>query len=501
MFAEIIRWSLTFLAVFFTTLLLFDFLFPGELPILDLVRPSKMTPNQTLTVRNLTSSAIELASVENETISVQIEPFQTSKTQHAYNSGKGHVQLVLNTLGEGHRLEYNAHKSSCHDLVPASKEQSTRLTAINIPSQGVVAIFSSANLASWMKNLKDDTPISGLSIPGTHNAPAHHFALPSVRCQAVSPREQLDNGVRFFDIRARPLDPNKEDLELCHAVFPVSLTGKKYFRKLVDDIFAFLEQNPSETVLMTVKREGLGKMSDQQLSKILHDHYASDPARWFTAPRVPYLGEARGKIVLIRRFNLDDSLKGEYGGSGWCIDAGGWADNTPDALCPSGDVRIQDFYQVMKTSTIPTKTKYVTDQMVKSSAIVTSLPPTATANPSNATATAAPGDSVPPPGDARSQPQPSEKQPIFMNFLTASNFFNPMCWPERIAAKLNPSVVEYLCTQHNISGDDGKRAVGDGCTGVVVCDWVGHRGNWDLVRAIVGWNARLEYREQATATI
>lgn len=477
------------LAIFF----LLDFLFPGE--FLAFAPLSTMGETKPLVVRNLTSNAVQIRSVGDENVSLSVEPFQTLKTEKTVAQKAG---ITFSTGGDDHHLNYQPAKFSCHDLTPASENSATRLTAINVPASGVVAVFSSANLASWMKNLKDDTPVSGLSIPGTHNAPAYHHALPSVRCQAVSPREQLDNGVRFFDIRARPLDPSKEDIELCHAVFPVSLTGRKYFRKLVDDIFAFLEKNPSETVLMTVKREGLGHATDQQLSKVLHDHYASDPARWFTAPRVPYLGEVRGKIVLIRRFNLDDSLKGEYGGAGWCIDACGWADNTPDATCPSGDVRIQDFYQVMKPSEIPTKTTYVTQQMINSSAVVTALPPTATSEANNATAGPTPTAA---PGEGSSQGQPAIKQPIFMNFLTASNFFNPACWPERIAAKLNPKVLEYLCTQHNSPGDDGNLAVGDGCTGIVVCDWVGRKGNWDLVRAIVGWNARLEYRETATKTI
>jgi 1-phosphatidylinositol phosphodiesterase len=32
---------------------------------------------------------------------------------------------------------------------------------------------------------------------------------------------------------------------------------------------------------------------------------------------------------------------------------------------------------------------------------------------------------------------------------------------------------------------------GDGATGVVVADWVGVDGDWDLVRCIMGMNARL----------
>ena len=37
---------------------------------------------------------------------------------------------------------------------------------------------------------------------------------------------------------------------------------------------------------------------------------------------------------------------------------------------------------------------------------------------------------------------------------------------------------------------------GDGCTGIVVCDWVGEDGDWDLVRAIVGMNSRVLMKEQ-----
>lgn len=37
---------------------------------------------------------------------------------------------------------------------------------------------------------------------------------------------------------------------------------------------------------------------------------------------------------------------------------------------------------------------------------------------------------------------------------------------------------------------------GDGGVGIVVCDWVGKDGDWDLVRCIVGMNSRLLLREK-----
>jgi hypothetical protein len=75
---------------------------------------------------------------------------------------------------------------------------------------------------------------------------------------------------------------------------------------------------------------------------------------------------------------------------------------------------------------------------------------------------------------------------LYINFLSASNFWKPGYWPEKIAEKLNPVATAFLCEKHDVK--DEKK--GDGCTGIVVCDWVGEDGDWDLVRAIVGMNSR-----------
>ena len=148
-----------------------------------------------------------------------------------------------------------------------------------------------------MGKLRDHIPLSSLSIPGTHNSPTHYKALPSVRCQAVSLEDQLNNGVRFLDIRVQvesPEDTSSDRLILVHSAFPVSLTGNKYFRDLLNTVTHFLDTHPSETVIMSIKREGTGSATDAQLSRRLHDHYINpDQARWFTDNRTPRLGEVR----------------------------------------------------------------------------------------------------------------------------------------------------------------------------------------------------------------
>ncbi|KAL9598213.1 MAG: hypothetical protein Q9219_004633 [cf. Caloplaca sp. 3 TL-2023] len=453
-------------------------------PVLSRGGMTNITHNVTSLFRNTTTPASFESSEPASTsppqdVSIRIEPFTSLQTEVKPQSTNETLHLTFESEGEQHRLDTPTPTSNSTVLEPLLENPRFEFTAVHLLEHAHVTLYSSARLSSWMLSLKDDTPLSALSIPGTHNSPTCHRALPSVRCQATSPPEQLDNGVRFFDIRVQPdspLDPSKDGLILVHGVFPISLTGNKYLRGLLTEVYTFLDRNPSETVIMSLKREGTGDANDAQLSRILRDHYAGDPNRWFTAPRIPYLGEVRGKIVLIRRFGLEESLKHEWGGAGWGIDAENWADNTPCATCPSGDICVQDFYEVLETENIDKKIQYSEDHLERAAKCICALPAQ-----DGVLATDIP------------------KQPFYFNFLTASNFWKVGCWPEKIAAKLNPAIIDFLCRKHNEldHSDPGKvQAAGDGSTGIVVCDWVGHKGNWDLVRCIVGMNAKLEMRER-----
>ncbi|KAF4633810.1 hypothetical protein G7Y89_g4309 [Cudoniella acicularis] len=410
-------------------------------------------------------------------VSIPIAPFE-SRTTDIRPSANQVLQLTFEVEGQKYRVGLPTPAKHSTVLTPLSPNPLFEFTAVYLPSSTYLALYSSAKLESWMGNLKSELPLSALSIPGTHNSATHHKALPSVRCQAASIKDQLNNGVRFLDIRVQPESSNdvsKDGLILCHSAFPVSLTGPKYFRDLVNTVFSFLNDNPTETVIMSVKREGIGRATDQHLSKILRKHYANDTNRWFTENRIPTLGDARSKIVLLRRFCIDDSLKKENSGQGWAVDGESWPDNCADGLCSSGEIRVQDFYQVTESMNIRKKIGFSTDHLVRSSQAVFNTP-----------------------GDIEAAAVEAIKWPIFINFLSASNFWRSNCWPDRIAAKVNPSIIDFLCRRHNepkhIQNPDGneERKIGDGSTGVVVCDWVGIDGDWDLVRCVVGMNSKLE---------
>lgn len=405
-------------------------------------------------------------------VSIPLDPFtiQTTDINTAERSANDILRLTFEHDGQRYRIDARSSKESL-DFTPLSPDPKKQFTGIWIDQDSLLAIYSSTNLHCWMKEMSDQTPLSGLSIPGTHNSPTCHKALPSVRCQAVTPKEQLQNGVRFFDIRVqpeKPEDPNNDSLVLVHGVFPISLTGPKYLRKLITEIRSFLDENPSETLIMSLKREGTGNATDEQLSEILRQHYtAGDTAHWYTEPRVPSLGEVRGKIVLMRRFALAEPLHHEWQGRGWCLDAQNWADNTP---CDThGAVCVQDFYEVLETQNIDKKIQYCCEHFERA------------------------GEQFcPVPGVTTDAINPVPPGPLYLNFLSASNFWKVGCWPEKIAKKINPHVVDFLCTKHKCTRDER----GDGGVGIVVCDWVGHNGDWDLVRCIVGMNSRLEMIEK-----
>jgi 1-phosphatidylinositol phosphodiesterase len=407
-------------------------------------------------------------------VSLRIEPFTTNRTDinTAERSDRDVLRLTFEHDGQLYRVDTRTSRQS-QELVPLSPEPRKQYTAIWIDRESTLAIYSSANMSCWMRQLADVTPLSALSIPGTHNSPTHHTALPSVRCQAVSPKEQLRNGVRFFDIRVqpeKPEDPNHDGLALVHGVFPISLTGAKPFRKLVGDIQDFLRENPSETLIMSLKREGPGEHTDEQLSTILKQHYANDNSLWFTEPRIPSLGEARGKIVLMRRFALAEPWTLEWDGRGWCLDAQNWAYNT--ACDKHGSVCVQDFCEVLETENIQKKIDFCCEHFERAGAQV-----------------------CPVPGITTDAVNPVPPGPLYLNFLSASNFWKVGCWPEKIAAKLNPAVTEFLCLKHETTAEGGGDK-GDGGVGIVVTDWVGKDGDWDLIRCIVGMNSLLELREK-----
>ncbi|KAL7271386.1 hypothetical protein RUND412_005868 [Rhizina undulata] len=407
---------------------------------------------------------------KSEDVRFRLDPFTSLQTKIEVEDcdGKEVLRIHFEAVGDGGGWFsadiYPCAKKPTVKVIPDEAGERKNYTAVFHRSQVHLAIMSSTDLNGWQGHLKDSTPLSALSIPGTHNSPTCHVALPSVRCQAVKITEQLENGIRFFDVRCQPDDKGREMI-LVHGAFPISLKRKHHLKELLKDTYDFLDAHPTESVIISLKREGRGDYSDETFSLLIKDWIEKDPHRWYTDVRSPTLGNVRGKCILLRRFHIDETLQEENDGRGWGINAEEWTYNTPNETIPSGKIVVQDFCEVLETENIDKKTTYVKEQLERSGGVECDFALLRDDDPDTGT------------------------PPFYLNFLSASNFWKRDFWPERIAARLNPATVEHLAANHDTSK-------GDGGTGIVISDYAGENGDWDLVRLVVSMNGCLEKRER-----
>ncbi|KAL7925698.1 PLC-like phosphodiesterase [Trichoderma austrokoningii] len=172
-----------------------------------------------------------------------------------------------------------------------------------------------ADRAAWMAAIPDDVHITSLSIPGTHDTMTYGIASQQLQCQNWNLTVQLRSGLRYLDIRARLRD---DELHIYHAD---GYTGFSYEQVLLD-VFAFLDEHPSETILMRLKEEGspIGAHNSISFEAAFHYHHYLSPLtapgsakhlhRYDFAAPMPTLGALRSKILILQNFDARD---GPYG--------------------------------------------------------------------------------------------------------------------------------------------------------------------------------------------
>jgi hypothetical protein len=111
---------------------------------------------------------------------------------------------------------------------------------------------------NWMAGLSDRKRFYDILIPGSHDAGTFGFDQRDQRSTFVKTQghdfdEQLNSGIRFLDIRVRKVSENLGDnLAVFH--------GGVYVHQNLDDALtsarSFLQQNPSETLFISLRREG-----------------------------------------------------------------------------------------------------------------------------------------------------------------------------------------------------------------------------------------------------
>jgi len=174
----------------------------------------------------------------------------------------------------------------------------------------------------WMSRIDAARPLHRITIPGTHDSATHKLLYPS-KTQNATLEEQLYMGVRHFDIR---LDAGTSDLHVVHG----GLQGSGNTEYGLADVVAILRDflfgknglpSTEETLVLQLKVDrGTDSGVHAKVTKILQAAFKDDLSKLHTAPIkqaiVPGIGQLRGKLVLLRRYEVPNQ---DAAGSGTSI--------------------------------------------------------------------------------------------------------------------------------------------------------------------------------------
>lgn len=187
----------------------------------------------------------------------------------------------------------------------------------------------------WMAHIEGSKKITQINMPGTHDSATKYVNLSTYsKCQDTTIAEQLEDGVRFFDIRVELESDGK--LKLVHGSqkCKTSSGSTLYLDSVLSDCYAFLDAHPTETIIMSVKKDN-GDATDAEVQLAVHNYINENSAYWFLQNGKPTLDETRGKIVLARRYYDNNGYGDTSGGMNFL-----WGDQGGSTVVSDSYVRV-----------------------------------------------------------------------------------------------------------------------------------------------------------------
>lgn len=198
------------------------------------------------------------------------------------------------------------------------------------------------SLKNWMKSIPDSTSVLNISIPGTHESCAQKdgWSFGYGKCQNWELKTQLDNGVRYLDIRGEAIAKDTGDyITIKHGAVqqPYDLN------QVLTDVIEFLQRNDTETVLLQLKQES-SNWNGKDYANLIEKYITKDSYKeyFYLDQNNLKLSAVRGKIVLLNRF---------YNSSSYGINVQDWGDDTYFQK-NNGVVKynVQDVYKVCQAT-------------------------------------------------------------------------------------------------------------------------------------------------------
>ncbi|MEA2236031.1 MAG: 1-phosphatidylinositol phosphodiesterase [Thermoanaerobaculia bacterium] len=272
------------------------------------------------------------------------------------------------------------------------------------------------DIADWMSMVDDSKLLSELSIPGTHDSASMMrpgFSDTRLTTQTRTLREQLEDGVRFLDLRCGYVNGR---FGLYHEDVSLQLS----FTEARDTCRQFLADHPRETIITSIKNEYQGSGNNPRITfqgRFLQ-YVGETPSLWYLENAIPTLGQVRGKLVLFRRFPLDIVAQPRPLG----INAfDGFPDKETKTIDGPPKLTIQDQYSLVSGTSTPTllveKWKAIEALLSQARAL----------------------------DQAQALKEPST---LFVNFTSAAGRFSRDSFPRPVAEVINPQLAGYLNRQN-----------------------------------------------------
>lgn len=150
---------------------------------------------------------------------------------------------------------------------------------------------------NWMSKIDDNTLLSQMSIPGSHDSCSRYGSIFS-QSQSYSIFDQLKSGIRVLDIRCKI---HKDILTIYHGLFYQNIN----FGEIIIQIETFLKENPSEGVLIKIAEECSPQDPTDSFENILLKYINAFSELFLLQKNIPIMKQLRGKIWLMINTNIN----------------------------------------------------------------------------------------------------------------------------------------------------------------------------------------------------
>ena len=226
-----------------------------------------------------------------------------------------------------------------------------------------IAMFTlqmQAGNENWMASVPDNTFVSQLSIPGSHDAGTGHgvnnymivvsgskYAL----TQEKTLTDQWNSGIRAFDLRPAV---DGSSLRIYHGIISTNL----YMDNALQILCGLLDSHPTETCIVILRHESEADSNSADWAARMKSLLGSTPTKTHAVNYDPMakLGDVRGKLIILSRDNYDTNPVGGYvTGWGFNPDFANQQGGKITGVGTQGQLYVQDYYDVSASGAPETK--------------------------------------------------------------------------------------------------------------------------------------------------